>query len=139
MALKPSVSMTAKVIADMPAGKAERAIEAIDDKIGDEFTKNILAHIPSIKIAAIFRQHDFSFPSIISWLVTPKINDLWNYKKIQNDALSLISSILLNAKDRFQQELILQNACSDDISLLYLFLPFIGWTIQEEQTLIFME
>lgn len=155
IALKPSVSMTVKTIVDMPVSKAERAIEAIADKNGDEFTKNILAHIPAVKIAAIFRQHDFSCPSIISWLVTPKMvvkilkvdplfwkcvyngYDLWNFRKIQNDALSLISSILLNAKDRDQQESILQHVWSDELSLLYLFLPFIGWTIQEEQTSIF--
>jgi hypothetical protein len=151
---KLNLSMAVKQITDMPTGMAEKAIEAIADREGDEFVKDILAHLPPVKIAAILRQHDFSCPSIISWILTPKtvVNVLkvdplfWkniydpsqsgNFFQIQNDALDLITSILENGKSIDNQGEILRQISCDSLSLLYLYIPFIGWQIKKEQTLL---
>ena len=149
------ISRAVRAIVDMPACKAEKRIETIADRNGDEWAKDILAHLPPVKIAEILRQYDFSCPSIISWMMTPECivgilrvdplfwQQVYNKKntgnliKIQNDALDLISSILLNAKSREQQEAILQHISNDDLGRLYLFLPFVGWEIGENQPLEF--
>ncbi|MCP4021670.1 MAG: hypothetical protein GY729_07500 [Desulfobacteraceae bacterium] len=140
-------------VADMPVALAEKTIDAIAHKRGDEFVKDILAHLPPVKIAAMLRQYDFSCPSIISWILTPtmivnvlKIDPLFwkniydsnqsgNFYKIQNDALDLMTSILINGKSRDKQGAILKHISKDNLSLLYLFLPFIGWQIKKKQTL----
>ncbi|NOX33309.1 MAG: hypothetical protein GXP56_06170 [Deltaproteobacteria bacterium] len=152
---KVSFSRAVKQIVEMSSGMAEKAIEAIADRKGDEFVKNILEHLPPVKIAAILRQHDFSCPSIISWILTPKIimdvlkvdplfwksiydrNQSDNFFQIQNDALDLINSMLLNEEDRDKQGAILQHISADSLSLLYLFLPFVGWQVKKSQTLDF--
>lgn len=146
-----NVLRAAKKIVHMPTGKAERAIEAIADKDGDEVAKIILGHLPPVKIAEILRQHDFSCPSIISWMLTPQLavnllridplfwmhvyngKDFENFVKIQSDALDLMLSILSNAKSKDQQRSILHQVRSDGLSRQYLLLPFVGWEIKEDQ------
>lgn len=142
-----------KQIAEMPASIAEKTIEDIAHHKGDEFVTEILDHLSPVKIAAILRQHDFSCPSIISWLLSPKavVNILkidplfWmniydanraeNFYQIQDDAIDLITSILENVKNRDKQGEILRHINRDSLSLLYLSLPFMGWQINKEQTL----
>ncbi len=62
-------------------------------------------------------------------------NKSGNFSQIQNNALDLITSILENINDRERQGEILQHISCNDLSLLYLFLPFIGWQIKNEQRL----
>lgn len=150
-----NVTRAVKEITTMSAAKAEKAVEAIADREGDELAKDILKHLPPVKIAAILRQHDFSCPSIISWIMTPelivevvKVAPLFwkqvynrynpgNFPEIQGNALDLVTSLLLNAKDREQQGVILHQLSDDGLALHYLMLPFVGWEIQDNQTLEF--
>jgi len=149
-----NLSKAVEQIAEMPISIAEKTIDDIAHRQGDELVKEILNHLSPVKIAAILRQHDFSCPSIISWLLSPKVivNILridplfWKniydvsrsdiFLQIQTDALDLISSILININDRDKQGAILRHISRDSLSLLYLFLPFIGWQIKKEQTLL---
>ena len=150
---KAGLDRTLMEIAAMPVQKAESVLEAIADREGDERSKAILAQLPPVKIAAILRQHDFSSPSILSWMMTPemiaavlKIDpffwmhvhnrlDSGNFAKIQSEALDLATSLLSNANGREQQSAILELASRDPASLQYLFLPFIGWKIKAESML----
>jgi len=149
-----NLSKAVEQIAEMPISIAEKTIDDIAHRQGDELVKEILSHLSPVKIAAILRQHDFSCPSIISWLLSPKVivNILridplfWKniydvsqsdiFLQIQADALDLISSILININDRDKQGAILRSIGRDSLSLLYLFLPFIGWQVKKEQTLL---
>lgn len=150
-----SFSMTVKQISKMPITMIEKVIDDIAHHKGDEFVKNILNHLPPVKIAAILRQHDFSCPSIISWILTPEIivkilridplfwkniydtKQSGNFYQIQNNALDLIISILVNGKSRDKQREILRQISNDSLTLLYLCIPFVGWEIKEEQTLLY--
>lgn len=140
-------------IAKMSVFIAKNAIDDTAHRTGDSLVKEILECLSPVKIAAILRQHDFSNPSIISWLLSPrvivnvlKIDPLFwkniydetksdNFLQIQNEALNLIVSILENVNDRNQQGEILRKISCDNLSLLYLIIPFIGWKIKKEQTL----
>lgn len=139
-------------IADISEQKAEKALETLADKRGDEFVKKILTHLSPVKIAAILRQNDYSCPSMIAWQLTPKVvaNVLkvdplfWesvlnhakveNFLQIQDDALNLMASLILIDKNRNEQKEILENIASDELSLNYLFLPFIHWELKKRQT-----
>jgi hypothetical protein len=70
---RANATRAVKEIVSMSAGKAEKALEAIADRDRDELAKDIQTHLSSIKVAAILRQHDFSGPSIISWIITPEL------------------------------------------------------------------
>ncbi len=147
------LSRAAKEIVGLSASGAERALEDYADQEGDEFAKGILARLPPVKIAGILRRHDFSCPSLIGWILTPKlvaevfkIDPLFwehvhdgkayeNYRRIQNDAFDLITSVLSNETDRNRQGEILRQVGDDDLSLQYLFLPFVGWSVRKNQTL----
>lgn len=140
-------------IAEMPISVAEKAIDDIAHYQGDELVKEILHNLAPVKILAMLKQHDFSCPSIIAWILSPEVivniltidplfwkniyndNGHDNFFQIQNDALDLIASILTNVKDRDRQGEILRQISCNSLSLLYLFLPFIGWQIRKEQTL----
>ena len=153
--LKSGPSGIVEQIDKMPVSIAEKTIDDIAHQKGDKFLGKVLDHLSPVKIAAILRQHDFSCPSIISWIMTPELivnvlkidplfwkhiynrNDPEIFIRIKNDALGLIASILLNEKSRDRQGAILQRISSDRLSRLYLFLPFIGWEIRENQTLEF--
>ncbi len=148
-----NLSIITEQIAEMPTAIAEKAIDDIAHRKGDEFVKEILDNLSPVKIAAILRQHDFSCPSIISWILSPKIivnilridplfwrniydgNNSNNFSQIQNNALDLINSILANIKNRDRQREIIQHISRNSLSLMYLYLPFIGWQIKKEQTL----
>lgn len=150
-----AVARTAKEIAVLPAGKAEKALETIADREGDDVAANILMHLPAVKIAAILRKHDFSCPSMISWIMTPELivdvlkidplfwknvynrHDRSNFFEIQSNALDLVLSLLLNARDVDRRETILGRINDDAVGLLYLFLPFVGWEIKEDLPLDF--
>jgi hypothetical protein len=141
-------------LADISEQKAEKALETLADEKGDEFVKKILTHLSPIKIAAILRQNDYSSPSMIGWQLTPgvvadvlKADPLFwesvlnhkrsdNFFRIQVDALNLITSLILIDKDRNEQKEIFENIASDELSLNYLFLPFIHWELKERQTLL---
>lgn len=141
-------------IADISAQKAGKALETLADEKGDEFVKEILAHLSHVKLAAILRQNDYSCPSLISWQLTPKVvadvlkvdplfwESVLNLDKvdiffqIQGDALNLITSLILIDKHRKEQKEIFKNIASDDLSLNYLFLPFINWELKKRQTLL---
>lgn len=150
-----NVARAAKEIAVMSTGKAEKALENIADRDGDELAAKILTHLPPVKIASILRQHDFSCPSTISWIMTPELivevlkidplfwkdvydrNDTANFFEIQSNALDLVISLLLNAKDISRQEKILRELNDDELGRLYILLPFVGWEIKENQMLEF--
>ncbi len=138
---------------DISEQKAEKGLETLADEKGDEFAKEILTHISPIKIAAILRQNDYSCPSLISWQLTPKVtanvlkvdplfwesvlnhNRVDNFFQIQGDALNLIASLTLIDKNRNERKEIFKYIASDELSLNYLFLPFIGWEIKKNQML----
>lgn len=148
-----SLSEIAEHIVQMPVPIAERALEDIARRKGDGFVKEILTQLSPVKIAAILRQHDFSCPSFVNWILSPEIivnilksdplfwRDIYDkhkfgvFPQIQNDALDLVVSILEHAENRDKQEEILGHIHSDRLSLLYLCLPFIEWQIKKEQTL----
>lgn len=148
-----SLSEVAAQIDQMPVATVEKAIDDIAHHQGDELAKKILANLPTVKILAILRQHDFSSPSIAAWMLSPgTIVDLfkkdplfwmniydqsktYNFIQIQDNALDLIISLLANIHDRGKQGMVLQNINRDDLSRLYLLLPFLGWQVRREQTL----
>lgn len=150
-----SLSQAVKHIEEMPIAAAEKAIDDIAHRKGDEFVRKMLDNLSPVKIAAILRQHDFSCPSIISWILSPEVianvvktdplfwkdihdaEKTGNFFQIQNDALDLITSLLENANSRDRQGDILEHISRDSLSLLYLCLPFIGWQVKKEQTLFF--
>ena len=146
------IPVTVKQIARMRHDKAEKAIEAIADKKGDALARQLLAELSPVAIAAILRQHDFSCPSMISWLLTPdriqavlRVDPLfWRdvcdvhrpyFSDIQRQALELILTFLLTREDRAYQAKILRRIDEDSISQGYLELAFVGWQIQKNQTM----
>ncbi len=149
---KTTLSKVVEQITEMPISVAEKAIDDIAHRKGDEYVKEILENLSPVKIVAILREHDFSSPSIISLILSPEVivkvlridplfwksindeNNSGNFYKIQNDALDLLTSLLLNIDDKERQGEIVQLISCDSLSLPYILLPFIDSEIKEEQT-----
>lgn len=138
----------------MPAAVAEKAMEDIAHKNGDDFLQTILAHISPMKIADMLKRSDFSNPSILTWIMTPRIISqvikklplFWMgvldsekpsvFYQIQKDALDLMVSILIHINHRDKQHQILKYLSNESQTLFFLTIPFIGWDIKKEQTLL---
>ncbi|MDA3788870.1 MAG: hypothetical protein PF503_10305 [Desulfobacula sp.] len=144
----------AEQISKMPAAAAEKAMEDIAHKNGDDFLQTILAHISPLKIADMLKRNDFSNPSILTWIMTPRIISqvikklplFWMgvldsekssvFCQIQKDALDLTVSILIHINHRDKQHQILKYLSHESQTLFFLTIPFIGWDIKKEQTLL---
>ena len=53
-----NVTRAVKEITTMSTAKAEKVLEAIADRDGDELAKDTLKHLPPVKNAAILRQSE---------------------------------------------------------------------------------
>lgn len=152
---KAECGAVAEKIADMPVAAADKKIDDLAHRNGDDYIRKILVHLSPVKIAAILRAHDLSNPSILGWVMSEstivkvlKTDPLFwenihishksdHLLQIQNDVCHLITSMLINTGDRDRQAKILEYVRHDSLSLQYLFLPFVGWHIRKEQHLLF--
>lgn len=152
---RAKLGMIAEKIADMTIAAAEKKIDSIAHCDGDSYVRKILGHLSPVKIAAILRAHDFSNPSILSWLMPARTivkvlktdplfwenihatNNPDTLLRIQNDVCHLVTSMLINTTNPDRQAKILECISKDSISLQYLYLPFVGWQIPKEHHLLF--
>ena len=134
-------------VLDVP--RAERALETLADEKGDRFVQTVLMSMPPVKVAAILRDHDEASPSIIHWLIPPKLAVavlrveplFWenvgrdmsadDISVIQNQTARMIFTLLLIAKGPGGRQGLLEAVTEDDAALYYLYLPFFGWKVEE--------
>ena len=147
-----SFAITAAVntIGELDIFRAEQALESLADEKGDRFVQNVLSSMPAVKLAAILRNHDETSPSIIHWLIPPKLAVsvlkieplFWENVRldmgredisvIQNNTARLVFTMLLIAKGPGGRSGLLEAIAEDDAALYYLYVPFFGWTPGED-------
>lgn len=144
------IEVAVRAVGALPPPKAERALEALADEKGDRFVQQVLTAMPAVNVAAILRNHDEASPSIIHWLIPPKLavavlnaeplfwenigQDMTDDEMatVQNGAARFLFTMLLIAKGPGGRRGLLEAISEDDAALYYLYLPFFGWQPEEE-------
>lgn len=119
--------------------QASERFEIIANTMSDAQLSEVIEHIDIVTLTQINSQHDLSFPSIISELITPeKIRDIvcqqplyWE-EKIKNNAEELkqhtfdfLTYLIRTQETEEKQAEILECIAEDPAGLFYLSIPFI--------------
>jgi hypothetical protein len=139
-----------KELAIVEPKQASKKFELIANEMSDEQLVEIIEQIDIVTLTQINSQHDISFPSIISELMTPeKIRDIvcqqplyWE-EKIKNNAEELkqhtfdFLTYLIRTQDTEEKQAeILECIAEDPAGLFYLSIPFIelyrGEVVEDE-------
>lgn len=120
--------------------QASERFEIIANTMSDAQLSEVIEQIDIVTLTQINSQHDLSFPSIISELMTPeKIRDIvcqqplyWE-EKIKNNAEELkqhtfdfLTYLIRTQETEEKQAEILECIAEDPAGLFYLSIPFIG-------------
>ncbi|WP_031569428.1 cold adaptation protein AtcB [Rheinheimera texasensis] len=139
-----------KELAIVEPKQASKKFELIANEMSDEQLVEVIEQIDIVTLTQINSQHDISFPSIISELMTPeKIRDIvcqqplyWE-EKIKNNAEELkqhtfdFLTYLIRTQDTEEKQAeILECIAEDPAGLFYLSIPFIelyrGEVVEDE-------
>lgn len=139
-----------KELAIMEPKQASKKFELIANEMSDDQLVEVIEQIDIVTLTQINSQHDISFPSIISELMTPeKIRDIvcqqplyWE-EKIKNNAEELkqhtfdfLTYLIRTQHTEEKQAEILECIAEDPAGLFYLSIPFIelyrGEVIEDE-------
>lgn len=139
-----------KELAIVEPKQASKKFELIANEMSDEQLVEVIEQIDIVTLTQINSQHDISFPSIISELMTPeKIRDIvcqqplyWE-EKIKNNAEELkqhtfdfLTYLIRTQETEEKQAEILECIAEDPAGLFYLSIPFIelyrGEVIEDE-------
>ena len=139
-----------KELAIMEPKQASKKFELIANEMSDAQLVEVIEQIDIVTLTQINSQHDISFPSIISELMTPeKIRDIvcqqplyWE-EKIKNNAEELkqhtfdfLTYLIRTQETEEKQAEILECIAEDPAGLFYLSIPFIelyrGEIIEDE-------
>ncbi len=139
-----------KELAIMEPKQASKKFELIANEMSDDQLVEVIEQIDIVTLTQINSQHDISFPSIISELMTPeKIRDIvcqqplyWE-EKIKNNAEELkqhtfdfLTYLVRTQHTEEKQAEILECIAEDPAGLFYLSIPFIelyrGEVIEDE-------
>lgn len=139
-----------KELAIMEPKQASKKFELIANEMSDAQLVEVIEQIDIVTLTQINSQHDISFPSIISELMTPeKIRDIvcqqplyWE-EKIKNNAEELkqhtfdfLTYLIRTQETEEKQAEILECIAEDPAGLFYLSIPFIelyrGEVIEDE-------
>ena len=139
-----------KELAIVEPKQASKKFELIANEMSDEQLVEVIEQIDIVTLTQINSQHDISFPSIISELMTPeKIRDIvcqqplyWE-EKIKNNAEELkqhtfdfLTYLIRTQETEEKQAEILECIAEDPAGLFYLSIPFIelyrGEVVEDE-------
>jgi hypothetical protein len=128
-----------KQLAVIEPKQASKKFELIANTMSDQQLVEVIENIDIVTLTQINSQHDLSFPSIISELMSPeKIRDIvcqqplyWeeqiksNAEELQQHTFDFLTYLIRNQDSEEKQAEILQCIADDPAGLFYLSIPFI--------------
>lgn len=142
-------------IGSLSVEKMDETIDRVAHVHGDDFAGSVLENLSALKIAAILTETDFSTPSVISAVLSPRrsirvikrLPLFWmdvedkersdHLIRFRAQTLDQLLNFLLNNKVFQRQEEILEEISRDDLAMGYLLLSFHDWQIGPEQVSFF--